>query len=103
MNTIDNRLLTVYSFQTLFYGYGHWKIKMQIDNPEAHSDSELDDPEGNIYQPDEVVNITYVTTNSRAIDGYDGGDQALAYECLHENEYDGDDFDLSNLDSGDEE
>lgn len=67
-------------------GYGHWKISLDIETEEGESEV-----------------ITCTSTDSRAIDGHDGGDQSLAIECLQDNGYNDDDYDVDSLDGGDDE
>jgi hypothetical protein len=79
-------MLTIYSIQKRQTGYGHWKIMLDVET--ADGDSEI---------------ITCTTTNSRAIDGHDGAEQALASECLRDNDLDEDEYDLSSLEGGEDE
>lgn len=77
---------TIYHISKRKTGYGHWKIILDIEGEDG--DSEV---------------ITCTSTDSRAIDGHDGADQALAAECLTGNDLDDDEYDLSSLNGGDED
>lgn len=91
--------LSVYSIQKRQTGYGHWKITLDIELPKE----ELIDEDGEVIESEESGKISCISTDSRAIDGHDGADQALAIECLRDNDYDEDDFDLTTLDGGEDD
>lgn len=57
-------------------GAGHWKVTIEVNGCETYH---------------------CTTTNSRAIDGHDGGKIALAKECLAANNYDFDLFDFYSI------
>ena len=99
-------MITIHSISTKFSGYGHWKVTIVIDNPALNY---TDDDyywntvdHGKEDEPSRLT-LTKTTTNSRAIDGYDGYEHALASEVLTDNEFDSDDFNFENLKSEDEE
>lgn len=93
------------SFSKKFKSYGHWVIEVVADNPALLlSDDDYYWTMNNREDEPDTVTYRYTTTNSRAIDGHDGGDQALAEECVRAcSEFDSDNFDLSGLSSGDED
>ena len=79
-------------------GYGHWKVTVEAENPA------LKLPENDHYwkyydreHEPEYVLFTHVSTNSRAVDGYDGFEVALAKEAIRTSEWDVDMFDYSSL------
>lgn len=89
MNTSNNNNVTLWSkVQT---GYGHWRITCKVTGTDIYG-AEFENAE-----------ITTITTNSRAIDGHHGGDQSLVIECLTENDFESDDFDLSEISGGDDD
>lgn len=90
--------LTIYSFDKKFRSHGHWTITMDV---EVKAEEPITDKDA-INSGDRLT-ITCVTTNSRAIDGLDGADQALASECLRVNDLDADDYNIESLNSGSEE
>lgn len=90
--------LTIYSFDKKFRSHGHWTITMDI---EAKVEELITD-KGTI-KSDDCLTITCVTTNSRAIDGLDGADQALASECLRKNDFDVDSYNIESLNAGSED
>lgn len=90
----------IIKFETKFTSYGHWLITMVVDNPC------LNLPDNDYYwqlndKEDEptTLTLTHTTTNSRAIDGHDGYEVALASECLRANDIDVDSIDLATLKS----
>lgn len=91
-------LASIIRFSKMFSGYGHWSIKMTIENPNLlledgdeywRFNKKEDEPER--------LDISHTTTNSRAIDGYDGYEVTLAQECLRANDINEDLFDFSTL------
>jgi len=87
-------LKTVYNFSKKFTGYGHWEISVEIDNEKYDSESDN-------YDEKERKIISYTTTNSMDIDA--GNMRSLAEECLIKNKYNDEEFDLSELSSGEVE
>ena len=81
-------LRTVYDFTKKFTGRGHWDISVEIDNDKYNAESD----------EKERKTISYTTTNSMAIDA--GNMRSLAEECLIKNGYNDEEFDLSDLSSG---
>jgi hypothetical protein len=102
MNTNKN-LSTIIRFNTIKTGYGHWLITMEVDNP-ALLLSNLDEywRYYDIENEPETLTLKHTTTNSRAIDGYDGFEQTLASECIRANNWDDSLFDLTSLKSKEE-
>ena len=79
-------------------GYGHWRITVEAENPALKLPK--NDPYWKYYSrkdESEHVLFTHVSTNSRAIDGYDGFEVALAKEAIRASEWDVDMFDYSSL------
>lgn len=67
----------VVNFSTVKTGYGHWLVSVELNSSNE------------IYK--------HTTTNSRAIDGHDGYQVALAQECLSANDIDYNYIDFSSL------
>lgn len=65
---------------------GSWRVTLIIDE-----------------EDNDTKTISTKTHDSRAVDGHDGAEYALAEECLRNNNYDIDEFDFSNLDAGKEQ
>ena len=93
-----NKKSAINSFKIIKTGYGHWLITLVIENPA------LNLPDEDIYwemndKNDEPKTFTlkHISTNSRAIDGHDGFEIALASECLQSNNLRLDLFDFSTL------
>ena len=80
-------LLEIHDFSIRKTGHGQWNVALVIDENENK----------------EQISISTTTTNSRAVDGHDGYYQALAKECLKDNELDYYSYDFSNLPSQEEE
>jgi len=49
------------------------------------------------FYKNEIYNIESTTNDSRAFDGYDGGDRTLALMCLRYNNLDEQEYDLNGL------
>lgn len=87
-------------------GYGHWLVTLNIDNPAlnyAENDYYWKTVDHDIEDEPEKLTLTKTTTNSRAIDGHDGYEHALANEVLMSYGYDIEDFDTSILCQEDED
>lgn len=91
--------LAINSIVKRMTGYGHWCITLEIEQPVQ----ELIMGDGEVIRSEDTATISCISTDSRAIDGYDGADQALAAECLRSNDYAEDMFDLSTLDAGEDD
>lgn len=92
------------NFSSKFTNYGHWLVTLTAENPAlllADNDYYWQMNERS-EEPSEIT-LTHTTTNSRAIDGHDGYEVALASECLRANEWDVDMFDLTSLKNSDTE
>ena len=93
----------ILNFSTKLTGYGHWLIAMEIENPNLKlSDDDYYWTMNNKEDETETLVIKKTTTNSRAIDGKDGFEVALAEECLRANDFYIEDFDTSSLRSEEE-
>lgn len=76
-------LASILMFRKTVVGYGHYRIEMRIENPYL----KLDDDDNywkynNREEEPKEIYMSCISTNSRAIDGYDGGDKTLAIEVL---------------------
>lgn len=93
-------LASIISFSTMFKSYGHWLIKMEIENPNLLlSDDDYYWKFNDREDEEEYLKLQCITTDSRAIDGEDGFEVSLASECLRKNEINIDFIDFSSLKS----
>ena len=91
-------LATIQEFKTEKTGYGHWLITITLENPNLLlDDSDYYWTMADREDEEEYVTFKKTTTNSRAIDGHDGYEVALAQECLNANEVNCDLVDFSTL------
>ena len=97
----DNKmkaLAKITHFSTKFTSYGHWLITVTLENPNLLlSDDDFYWTFADKDDEPEFVTCKKTTTDSRAIDGYDGFEVCLAKECLNANDINCDLVDFSTL------
>jgi len=91
-------LATITNFETKKTGYGHWLVTVELENPNLLlADDDYYWTMNDKQDEPKMLTVKHTTTNSRAIDGKDGYQLALAQECLKSNEVNTDYVDLSTL------
>ena len=98
MENLKVKKASITNFEKRKTGYGHWKITVELENPNLLlSNDDYYWQLNDIEDEQDYVKFTHITTNSSAIDGHDGYEVALAQECLNANEVNIDLVDFTTL------